>query len=253
MPNPARELANLLQEWSNKPGESVVSVTVKRGGYGSDETNVEFWRQHCDAFGYIVELERRMDDLERAGHDDVAASRGVLPACYRAIVLPSQSWSGSNPRLLNEQQMASLRLLATLIDVTEGRAELTLPKRRALLECIEDAIGALGEAADFLDENERRYILNLLNNVQSLLNERRALGSVNLTNLVDQLSGALLGAGLALSSSGETTLGKRLYSLAQRVTAITRLAVYDAAAVATIVAPLTPAILALGPGSAPGD
>ncbi|PPG04769.1 hypothetical protein C5C59_12795 [Rathayibacter sp. AY1F4] len=145
---------------------------------------MEFWRRIGDALGYIVDLERRMDDLERAGHSDVSASRGVLPACYRAIVLPDQSWGAANKKLLSGEQMASRRLLATLIDVTEGRSELTSPRRRALLECVEDALSALAETDDLLDDSERRYILNLLTSIQSLLNEKDVIGNVNLASLV---------------------------------------------------------------------
>lgn len=195
MVNPARELANLIVDSSVQAGKAQRSIYDSRGSNGAAAMSVGFWRRHGEAFGYLVDLERRMDELERAGHSDIAASRGVLPACYRAIVVPDQAWTQANPELLNGQQMSSLRLLATLIDVTEGRSGMTSPKRQALLSCVGDAIAALGDTADLLDENERRYILNLLNSIQTLLNEKDVLGGVDLSSLVDQLSGALLGAG----------------------------------------------------------
>jgi hypothetical protein len=187
MTNPARLLADTLDSWTIPA--STASQTVRANG---DSSSLDFWDAHQVALGYLEDVRTALRSLRVAGQD-VRPFETALPAWYGAVFSINTPWGqGDNVerRLLQPLEEQMLRAFATLIDGMAWVPVIETGHMGDLLGLIDD-ISTLVREDVALPVDARRYILGLLAEAKSVLEEHELYGSVRVRQIMMELGGAL--------------------------------------------------------------
>lgn len=171
MANPAKALADLVENWQVPANESVASVRIQ--GEQASLKLIEGWTQTAVACRLIIEIVDTLDTLESAG-EDVQHFRDSLPAWYAAIFRPEENWSAgtSSPRPgITPPDLRVLKALRNLIHRAQPVAKtFSLTDISNQLEAVQAAV-----SDSDLPEDLRIRLLGLLRKARSAV-ERFDLG-----------------------------------------------------------------------------
>lgn len=187
MTNPARLLADILDSWTIPA--NTASQTVRANG---DTSSLDFWDTHQVALGYLEDVRTALRSLRVAGQD-VRPFETALPAWYGAVFSINTPWGqgdSSDRRLLQPLEEQMLRAFATLIDGMAWVPVIETGHMDDLLGLIDD-ISNLVRQDIGLSVDARRYILGLLAEAKSVLEEHELYGSVRVRQIMMELGGAL--------------------------------------------------------------
>lgn len=187
MTNPARLLADILDSWT-VPAHTA-SESVRANG---DTSSLDFWDKHQIALGYLEDVRTALRSLRVAGQD-VRPFETALPAWYGAVFSVKTPWgqgATSDRRLLQPLEEQMLRAFATLIDGMAWVPVIEIGRMGELLGLIDDLTNLVRQDAG-LSVDARRYILGLLAEAKSVLEEHELYGSVRVRQIMMELGGAL--------------------------------------------------------------
>jgi hypothetical protein len=237
MPNAAFELAKTLDSWKMS-SESAKSARSRSG----ELDGVQFWRSQASAVELLREVDRMIDSLRRSGQD-VTPFEDYVEEYYQAVFSYEVGWQNSAfGAALDAHALNSLRFLGMYWDAASvGVSPLEPAARTGLL-------GALIEARDALlnlptlSQAEREYVYRLVDGAHSFIDEHETLGSADLRQHVERVSGALLSV-VAQLPDEDSESRQAILSALGRVVHYARGGLQDAAAMAAIAAvALQPAI-----------
>jgi hypothetical protein len=229
MGNPANALASIFESWQVNSG----SVYTSRGT--NNPTSNDFWRTQAHAVELVMQVDSALTALSSSGRP-TDAYEPYINEWLRGVFQPERTWQTQTAGpVISEAALMALKSFGLLIDMAAGPSMLTDTQRGTIVGCINDGIALLATNPDGLTEREQLYVLRLLENARQVFEDRSVLSAVDLQATIDQLNGALLGAGIHLAAVGNTEAAQQLTSVASRIISAVRGFVYDAAAVAQIV------------------
>lgn len=173
-------LADRLEEWAVTPrGTSVINA---RGGE-------DWWTRHVEVVEWTRELEER---LEGRGDRTAKSWAAVADKVHRAVLCTSEPMEqalGSTTTHLNGAEVAAVGAVASAL-----AGEQTMVGASSELRELQDFNFQLRdlvmESAD-ISEDEKGYLLALLDNLDQAISDVRVTGSGNVQGWADQLAGAL--------------------------------------------------------------
>jgi len=189
MTNSARRLHDLCQSWAVPDGKFPSDVRSNQ-----DPDSLDFWRDHLIAVSYLMDINRFLDGQEAAGRE-VAYYRAAVPDWHKAVFAYNTPW-GSPGRTVMSPAMnsADFRLLLALSGLMEEAGwQITFSQN----DC-ENLQKALGKARDLARSDEsigsdtRRYILALIAEAQSALDDLDVAGDARLRSVSLELGGAMV-------------------------------------------------------------
>lgn len=180
----------------------------------------------------------RILDLLQEQERNVVNFRSEMPEWYRAVFSFKFPWArgDSNGPALDTGSLALLRAFALVIDMMGEGTPLSASQRTALSDALDEAKGALASDLAAVSEGERLYVMTLVEALRHALATEGPLDADALKRVVDQLNGALVGIAAQLSAVDDHDGAQKIVRIVGRITSATRSVVYDAAALATIVA-----------------
>ncbi len=241
--NAAQELAELLVSWQ----QSQSAAWETRVAVAQGHDTLTAWRTHARAGGLLREVDRALESMRDANMPTEAFDPWV-EAWHAAVFAYPAGWNErSNAPAIDPAPLSSLQALGLVLDLN-ALPPVDEARRETLLAALRDAEVLLGQEQDHLTASEQEYVWRLLNGARDFVMEQRVRGEADLREHLDRLSGALLGMAARLGESGEQALGQRFAAVALTIAAKARTVVYDAAALATIAAAVSPVVLAVTGG-----
>lgn len=189
--NPARELHSLLSEWAVIPkGNGIIGVRTLIPP--EDPEDGSLWQVYraTELFG---EVKRSLELLEASG-ENVAAFRNFLQAWWEAVVMPNVQWNSGHTNqqtVISKDTLAALDAYAVFLEKTQLRpypAQVEgFAKSRDAAETILNVI----REQDDIEDDERTYVFQLLDEIRSLLDAQDLRVSSDLIRRVNELRGWL--------------------------------------------------------------
>lgn len=220
MPNPAKLLANLVEEWTTAHGDVVTTVRYNALPTADDDErdpNVfddgAFWRAQRRAVGYLEEIDEAIKGMEAMG-EDVQHFRGQYPAWHKFVFATEVHW-GASPSggvTLDPSSLALLRALSQYLDATNYAPDVSLVDRVLLFHKVAEARD-LVMTADF-PPDVARYLLALLRESDDVVREYELYGAVRVRTMSLRLGGALLLASGNDAIAKDTTAVEKLRQVA---------------------------------------
>lgn len=226
----AGELADFLEDmvegW-------VKSNDVYTNTGTSNPGDLDYWRARAHAAVLWHDLDQYLDARERNGRN-VDHFRETLVPALRGVFHPDQHWTQqSQPPAVNNA-IVQLRGLDDLITDGSASAPVTEARRRDLRSLLGEVVDLLGDPDETYDEQERRYLLELVRSMTQLLDERTVLGEADLRDIVDRLVGALTALSINLVHAGRPSAARRVGAVLIRIASTARTVVADANALITL-------------------
>ncbi|MDN4599444.1 hypothetical protein [Leifsonia virtsii] len=233
MTNPAQELAALLSGWHVSNGNTPVTA---RGG--EHQGDLPFWQKQAHAVNLVQEIERAIAALD-AQNRNVEEFRAAVPAWYRAVFSYSIPWGNGlngSSAAIDSAALSMLSGFGLVLDLMGDSPALSSTQREELRVSLAQAQELLDEELSAVPNTERAYVMTLVDALTTALSFDGPLDAEALKATIDQLNGALIAIAAQLSVVGEADKAQVFMDVVKKIVSATRGAVYDAAALAGIVA-----------------
>jgi hypothetical protein len=240
----AGELADFLEDMA---AGWVTSSDVYTNTGSASPGDLNYWRARAHAAVLWHDIDQYLDARERNGRN-VDHFRVTLVPALRALFHPDQNWTQPSQRPDVSTAVAQLRGLDDLITDGSASAPVTEARRRDLRSLLDEVVDLLGDDDETYDEQERRYLLELVRSMTQLLDERTVLGEADLRDIVDRLVGALTALSINLLHAGRPSAARRVGAVLLRIASTARTVVADANALITLGSAVAAVI---NPGAAP--
>ncbi|MFD8562130.1 hypothetical protein ACFV1N_33015 [Streptosporangium canum] len=198
MTNPASLLAKQLEEWSIPQGHHPQSARTLEG-----DNDLTFWQRHGRAVGLLMEIERSLGGLEAAGHD-VHSWWNALPHWYRAVFAYETPWTAGIPNgreAIQSTHMDMLRMLGTFLQYASATPQFKPGG-------VEEMLAAVAEVEDLIkvsvemDDSVRHYMLSLIWELRTCLDEIDIFGTAGPRRLTFELAGVMFSRASGLEDQG---------------------------------------------------
>jgi hypothetical protein len=197
MPNSASQLAALLENWSIPPSSTPEKA---RGLHGVSD--LDFWRGQAKAVALLHDIERTLSGMEAVGND-VSSYRRALPRWYEAVfsyTIPWKAGGQSSARAaIADDPLHFLKILGATIDALGLSAEVDDDTIETVSTALTTAFTLAREDPD-LTPQLRRYLLALIQEARSAIEELETFGASSVRSVTAELGGAILVAADASKS-----------------------------------------------------
>jgi hypothetical protein len=215
MTNPARELADLLEQWRTIPTGGTVH-TVR----GTHTDSLDSWRRQVRAAVLLHDVDRSLEALA-AAQRDVSHYTRLLPRWTAAVFVPDRHWgqsSNSAGQLFDQVDLDMLRAVADILDLSKIVVTLDGPTVRRSVDALNEVLDALTDDRLGLSIVEQRYLFDLIGSCRAVLEEATTFGAVDLLRRIHELIGVLNMLADTLERDPETEdLASRIRRAAKKV------------------------------------
>lgn len=225
MPNPARLLLKVLDDWTvpqNTAPETVRQVATEQALLG--------WRLQGRGAALLNDLERALTHLRVSGLD-VSGYEYALPRWYQAVfnfTVPFQSTATFARVTVDEQGRAMLQMLALQLDTVGYAAEVAEEQRNTVVSVLKEVLELLRDDTS-LPPTEKQYVWGLVVEARDAVEQYDSLGVMTVRSRVQEAAGAVDAVAAEITKT-DPKKGGRLFDLAVSVsTAVTTTLATDGA------------------------
>lgn len=210
MANPARLLAGILAEWREVPPHKTPESS----------RNDRTWARHRLAVRHLLEIEQFLRGMDEAGQPAEVFHK-ALPQWTAAVLsynVPWQSNGSASRAAIDPRDLALLESLAVLMETAEYAAQLESDTLEPILAAVE-ACASLIRSSGVLSNDSRRYLLGLVTEARTSLEEIGTFGEGHARRVLFELGGAMTSVAYQVADDQESPQWRqRAADLLQQIT-----------------------------------